>query len=1171
MYIKSIVIDGFKSYGQRTEINGFDPLFNAITGLNGTGKSNILDSICFVLGISNLTHVRANNLQDLIFKNGQSGVQKASVSIKFDNRNPAQCPPGYENTDEITITRQIALGGKNKYMVNGINVTPKKVQDFFCSIQLNVNNPHFLIMQGRITKVLNMKPQEVLSMVEEAAGTKMYEIKRQQTQKLIDKKDARLSEIKTVINDELAPKLQKLKAEREEYLEYQRIDRELQHLMGIFLAWQYFEAKRNLTEAEQALANGELKINSFKDEIQQNIRTTEQLDKDIQEINAKNQSDASKELQNVEAELKETTNKEISVSASVKSIKENIAAEDKKKKLLEKGIINNEKVLKDKENGLSKVQSLFEQLKENDRVDGEAVDLAEQKYQALCAGMEVNDEGEAETLAEQLMNVKNEALRATTECNEAKMQLQFCEKELKAKSSKANLNSSTYERDKSGLEKVKKEIANLEASLARLNYSEDRMMELNTRRRTLEQEKRSLHDRIENFYATRPYISFKYSDPEPNFDKSHVKGVVCRLFECKDNTYATALETAGGGRLYNVAVDTETTGKKLLANGNLRQRTTFIPLNKISARTLVQQTINFAQNLVGKENCQPALSLIKYEKAVQPAIEYIFGEVFACKDIKTAKTVTFHNKIRKRCVTLEGDSTDPSGTLSGGAKQKGEPILPLIREITKLEIEYKLKVDESVQLQHEAENMSQIQDQYNSLKKKLDFLNNDLRIGKQRLLNTDFGRDQDELENLNRQLGELKQKITICRENEEKFKKKAKDLEVKIQDSEGYREKQLKQAESDLKKAKSKAERSKQEWQKRKHEYETLTLEIEELKNDLEESRKALQQTEDEIKNLNKEYEQASENLKEIQERVKILQTEVNRMVSEIAEKNKEVQSKVRMKEKLIAQNTELELKIKKYGHEIKELTAAHKTSKHREQEYAKKMVKNDDYLKRGEALTQNEGRALEMKIKVSQQKKQKLGKTINPQAQSMFDTEEKRYNEMWKKQNIVKGDRAHLVKTMQELDTLKENALKLAIDQVSKDFGSIFSTVLPGANCKLVPQQGKSILGGLEIKVSLGNVWKENLTELSGGQRSLAALSLILAMLLFKPAPLYILDEVDAALDLSHTQNIGYMLKTHFKKSQFIVVSLKDGMFSNANVLFRTRFIDGVSSIQRTENRSNR
>ena len=114
-------------------------------------------------------------------------------------------------------------------------------------------------------------------------------------------------------------------------------------------------------------------------------------------------------------------------------------------------------------------------------------------------------------------------------------------------------------------------------------------------------------------------------------------------------------------------------------------------------------------------------------------------------------------------------------------------------------------------------------------------------------------------------------------------------------------------------------------------------------------------------------------------------------------------------------------------------------------------------------------------------------------------------------------------------------------------------------------PPEGKDVLDGLEVKVAFGANWKESLSELSGGQRSLVALSLILSLLLFKPAPLYILDEVDAALDLSHTQNIGQMLKSHFKSSQFIVVSLKDGMFNNANVLFRTKFVDEVSTVGRT------
>lgn len=162
-------------------------------------------------------------------------------------------------------------------------------------------------------------------------------------------------------------------------------------------------------------------------------------------------------------------------------------------------------------------------------------------------------------------------------------------------------------------------------------------------------------------------------------------------------------------------------------------------------------------------------------------------------------------------------------------------------------------------------------------------------------------------------------------------------------------------------------------------------------------------------------------------------------------------------------------------------------------------------------------------------------------------------------------NDKEKIEEVIKELDIKKQQALQTTWVKVNRDFGSIFSTLLPGTTAKLEPLEGRPVHDGLEVKVAFNNVWKESLTELSGGQRSLLALSLILALLLFKPAPMYILDEVDAALDLSHTQNIGLMLRTHFSNSQFIVVSLKEGMFNNANVIFRTRFVDGVSTVTRT------
>ncbi|KAL2540043.1 Structural maintenance of chromosomes protein 2-1 [Abeliophyllum distichum] len=197
MHIKEVCLEGFKSCATRTVVPGFHPYFNAITGLNGSGKSNILDSICIVLGITTLQQVRASNLQELVYKQGQAGITKATVSVVFDNSDRTRSPLGYEDCPEITLTArnslctlQIVVGGRNKYLINGHLAQPSRVQNLFHSVQLNVNKPHFLIMQWRITKVLNMKPPEILSMLEEAAGTRMYESKKEAALKTLEKKQS---------------------------------------------------------------------------------------------------------------------------------------------------------------------------------------------------------------------------------------------------------------------------------------------------------------------------------------------------------------------------------------------------------------------------------------------------------------------------------------------------------------------------------------------------------------------------------------------------------------------------------------------------------------------------------------------------------------------------------------------------------------------------------------------------------------------------------------------------------------------------------------------------------------------------------------------------------------------------------------------------------------------
>ena len=195
-----------------------------------------------------------------------------------------------------------------------------------------------------------------------------------------------------------------------------------------------------------------------------------------------------------------------------------------------------------------------------------------------------------------------------------------------------------------------------------------------------------------------------------------------------------------------------------------------------------------------------------------------------------------------------------------------------------------------------------------------------------------------------------------------------------------------------------------------------------------------------------------------------------------------------------------------------------------------------------------------------------RLSKRINKKVLAMCEKAEGEYKELMEKKTIVLADKAKIEAVISELEAKKVEALQQTYEKVNKDFGGIFGSLLGGgAKARLSTVEGQSIDEGLVINVGFGDVWKKNLTELSGGQKSLVALSLVLALLKFKPAPLYILDEVDAALDLSHTQNIGTMIATHFKQSQFLVVSLKQGMFNNANCLFTTKLVDGSSTVTRS------
>lgn len=1173
MHIKSVTIDGFKSYGQRVDIKDFDNLFNAITGLNGSGKSNILDSICFVLGITNLSQVRASNLQDLVYKNGQAGVTKATVSITFDNRDPRQRPVGYEHFDEFTITRQVVVGGRNKYLINGVTATTNRVQDLFRSVQLNVNNPHFLIMQGRITKVLNMKPPEILSMIEEAAGTRMYESKKQVAQKTIEKKDAKIAELNNVLAEEITPTIEKLKDERQAYLSYTKVSRELEHLTKLHSAWQYFVTEKAGRESNKKLEEKKAQISESRASIEEIGAKTKDIGKEIAELERRQKEETGGCLEALEQELKDKQMEETKVNSLIQFDKDQIKGEVKNKAGFKKNLDEDTAALASKQKQAEKLQATLDALAESSKRDAEAVAAANKHFRAVTAGLSSNADGEEATITEQLRAAKSEIAEAVTAMRQAEMDLKHFQEESKKKQAECHKTESSYQKDEAANKVIEKDINALKAQMSKLNYEEGKEEALLSQKQQLQKEVNTLNQKVDVFEARNQHLSFQYTDPVKNFNRSKVLGLVCDLFTIKDKRAARALEMAAGGKLFNVVVDTEETGKLLLSKGGLKRRVTIIPLNKIMGRDVEPAVMRKAQSLVGKDKVFSAISLVDYAPGVAAAMKYVFGTTLVTTNMDDARVVAFDAGVQKRTVSFDGASFDPSGVVSGGAVARGPSIL---EQVAVIQQDRKALADASTKAASVAKELASIQSvshRYNKLKAEFELKETELEQLRSRLQQSTHHQLLQEFNSLQKSIEESKAKLESCKAVEKKATAKVKDLEGKVKDSKNIRERELKAAEQQITQCKTKADESVNKFTQKKQEAEGLQLEIEELQKCLAVYNTQLETSDGNLKKLEQSLADHQQQLVDIKEQVSKASAKLKAQKEKLKAASREIGAKYSERDKLQKEADKLKLNIQQWEHDMDKIEKAAAEAQIR----LKDLVRRNEWIPSekqyfGQVNTEydfdvNNPADAGRRIQKLTETKEKMGRNVNSRAQNQLQKAEERYLDLSKKKRVVLADKAKIMKVIKELDEKKSLALEAAWKKVNKDFGSIFSTLLPGTNAKLEPPDGE-VLNGLEVKVAFGGVWKESLQELSGGQRSLVALSLILSLLLFNPAPIYILDEVDAALDLSHTQNIGQMLRSHFKQSQFIVVSLKEGMFNNANVLFRTKCVNGMSSVTRKAQR---
>lgn len=938
-----------------------------------------------------------------------------------------------------------------------------------------------------------MKAVEILAMIEEAAGTRMFEDRRDKALKTMAKKELKLGELRELLKDEIEPKLEKLRTEKRAFLDFQQTQNDLERLTRVVVAYDYIRCQEKLRQSAQDLEGKKQRKKDLEDSATRLRSEISHLEEDVKKIKSQRDKELKKggKAQALEEAVKKHSNELVRLT-TVLDLKNSSLAEEREKKLsVERTVSELEATLKEKSSAFEHAKAKYDAAKTELEKQNKDAESKEELLQTLQTGVASKD-GQENGYQGQLQDARNRATTTATEQEQAKIKISHLEKRVKEeepRAKKAKEQNADLLRELDGL---KAQGQRLEKELGRLGFQPGQEEEMYKEETSLQQTVRSLRQESDKMRRQVANIEFNYADPAPNFDRSKVKGLVAQLFTL-DEAYtkaATALEICAGGRLYNVVVDTEVTGTQLLQKGKLRKRVTIIPLNKIAAFRASAQTIATAQNLApGKVDL--ALTLVGYDREISAAMEYVFGNTLVCADAETAKRVTFDPNVRMRSITLEGDAYDPSGTLSGGSSPNSSGVLVTLQKLNNLtrqlsEAEGSLK---SLQFRMASEKAKL--DQARKIKQELDLKTHEIKLAEEQISGNSSSSIIHEIENMKSTIIELKESISEAKKRQAEASADVKRIEKDMKDFDNNKDAKLVELQKTLDKLRAALTMNSAAVKTIQKELQGAQLDSEQAGGDLSAAREQLEEVETNIKAQQQDIEDLFKQQTQVTDTHDSVQAELEDERAKLHQFDDELRALEEATRSKNARITEEGLELQKLGHAVEKFNKEQQGSAENvarlESEYEWIQDEKDNFGRSGTPYDFRNQNINECKstLRNLTERFQGMKKKINPKVMNMIDSVEKKEVSLKHMIKTVIRDKRKIEETIVSLDEYKKKALKETWQKVNGDFGNIFSELLPGGSfAKLDPPEGKTISDGLEVKVCLGKVWKQSLTELSGGQR---------------------------------------------------------------------------------------
>ncbi|MGK7934096.1 MAG: chromosome segregation protein SMC [Microcystaceae cyanobacterium] len=1198
VHIKRIELSNFKSFGGTTEVP-FLTGFTVVSGPNGSGKSNILDALLFCLGLATSKGMRAERLPDLINHSHSNNrkTKEASVSVTFDisdledlstksqliNQKIIENQPHNSNgnghhsaeeekdvthdfnplitQEEWTVTRRLRVtkGGSysSTYYMNGQPCNATELHEQLNRLRIYPEG-YNVVLQGDVTRIINMNSKERRNIIDELAGVAEFDRKIEKTKATLEEVRER-EERCQIIETELQRNLERLAADRAKAEKYQKLKTKIQEKRQ----WEKVLAFKLLQQQEEGLKQkieqGEKKLEGLIQCIQQLSATihqkNEELDKLNQQVKALGEDEqlaVASQLATQKAKRHQLQQRQTEWEQQLKQIQQQITQTQQEIQQQEGNLSQlNQRLIDLQENRLpflteqrDNAQNTLEMVRQQAAMLAEASDAWVQEQTALSRKISQlqNQLNPQRTEYARLSERQQQLDNSLTEQEE---RLQITEDELKTAETERETLSHQVNTSRETIQTLVEQYSHAENARATLKETQDRLLgEQREKQRQLDklEATKQAQQEAQGTYATQLIL---------NSDLSGVCGLVAQLGQVNPR-YQLALEIAAGGRLAQIVVEDDTiaaAGIKILKHAKAG-RATFLPLNKI--RPPRSQSMNHLRNAAGFIDL--AVNLVICQNQYKDVFGYVFGNTVIFENLNDARNYLGQNRI----VTLDGDLLETSGAMTGGSRPKRSNIrfgvvkMGESEEVKTLktrlgDIEQMLSRNEELLLKKEVQvkelshQLTEIRQNGREQELNLQQLDKEIqRLNQQKIqFQNLITKGTQELETIEQQLHTLNKQLPFLESDLEKEQQRLTQLEQSHSRSEWQQmqtliktqEKELQNRENTLRQGENEANETKTQLQR--------------VEDKLKELNQRLVEYNTTIKTVNQQQTEGETQLTEIDQQIKTTEAQLEELSQQLGETKKErdrLETELRNLQNSQQEKNWQQEKLQTTQQERNETLTTLQEQLEQQQTELPQPCPEIPLL--NQEITDFKPHLSDLQQELERmQKRLEAMEPVNMLALEEYEKTQERLQELSDKLKTIEAERTELLLRIENFTTLRFRAFKEAFDAVNENFKTIFETLSQGDGYLQLDNPDDPFSGGLTLVAHPKGKPVQRLSSMSGGEKSLTALSFIFSLQRYRPSPFYAFDEVDMFLDGANVERLSKMIRQQAEQAQFIVVSLRRPM----------------------------